>query len=393
MKPIVPINEFESELTRILQFWSDKMVDNERGGFYGQITGDNHLVPEADKGLILNARILWTFSAAYGYTGISLYKELADRAFHYLTEHFVDQENGGVYWMLDFKGNPIEKKKQIYAQAFAIYGLAEYVKVSQSKKALDLAIALFELIESHAFDTEENGYLEAKSQQWQPLEDVRLSDKDLNAEKTMNTHLHILEAYSTLLTIWDNNHLRNQLQNLISLLTNQFLSENHHFNLFFDSHWNLLSTNVSFGHDIEGSWLICEAAKVLGHEHQYQGLSKLALQMVDAALEGMDIDGGLMNEGDATSIHDTDKHWWPQAEALVGLVNAWQITNDEQYLNWMLATWEFTKSNLLDNEHGEWHWKVSRDGTNDFQEDKAGPWKCPYHNGRAMLEIMNRLQT
>ncbi len=384
-------NEFEKELVAILCFWSVKMVDNEHGGFYGKMTGNNVLVPDSDKGVVLNARILWTFSAAYKQIGMADHKSLADRAFQYIMDHFIDLEYGGVVWMVDSKGKVRDRKKQIYAQSFVIYALVEYYKISKSNSALQSAKDIFRLIETHAFDSVRNGYFEARDREWQGLDDVRLSEKDLNAEKTMNTHLHILEAYTNLLRVWKDERLKLQLRNLIELMMGPFLSDSSHFHLFYDKDWNLLSHEVSYGHDIEGSWLLCEAAEVLGDEKLFMKVSDVAIKMVDAALEGIDSDGALMNEGNNNAVIDTDKHWWPQAEALVGLVNAWQLTKEDKYLLQVISTWDFIKNHLIDPEYGEWHWRVSRTGQNDFKEDKAGPWKCPYHNGRAMIEIMNRI--
>lgn len=382
--------DFSKELNNILEFWSTQMVDLENGGFYGRMDGENHLHEHANKGVILNARILWTYSAAYQLTENEEHKILAKRAFDYVTNCFFDSE-GGVFWMLDYKGNPTETKKQIYAQSFVIYGLTEYYKITASEEALNLSIQLFKLIEKHAFDDRYNGYLEALSRDWKPLQDVRLSDKDLNAVKTMNTHLHILEAYTNLCRVWKSEDLRKKLKNLIELMMEKFVDDGYHFKLFFDGNWTLLSHEFSYGHDIEGSWLLHEAAEVLDNKDVLKKVESLAIKMADAALEGMDEDGGLMNEGNDQTIIDTDKHWWPQAEALVGLVNAWQLTKNDKYLDQAEATWTFIQENLIDHENGEWHWKVSKYRVNGFKEDKAGPWKCPYHNGRAMLEVLNRI--
>ncbi len=373
----------------ILSFWSGKMVDP-AGGYYGRIDGRGKLHEQADKAVVLNTRILWTYSAAYQLTGNPKHKLMADRAYDYITGHFIDSNNGGVYWMLDYKGELVEDKKQTYAQAFAIYAFAEYHKINEYKRAKDYAVRIFELIEEHAFDAARNGYLEAMSVQWQELKDVRLSDKDMNADKTMNTHLHVLEAYTNLYRIWPDPNLKGQLKNLIELMKSRFVGANGHFRLFFNREWELQSHEVSFGHDIEGAWLLYEAVEVLGDEKLLEEIQLVTVKMTEAAFEGFDKDGGLMNEADPDGVTDKDKHWWPQAEALVGLVNAWQITGDEKYMDQVKKVWSFIRTYLIDKE-GEWFWKVNCFGDIDLDEDKAGPWKCPYHNGRAMIEIMNRL--
>ncbi len=376
---------------QILHYWSDHMIDGQFGGFLGRIDGRNEAQPLADKGVILNARILWTFSAAYRQLLDGQYLELADRAYDYLVEHFQDREHGGVYWMVDHTGRPVETKKQVYAQAFVIYGLSEYYQVRPDRpEVLEWAMALFHLLEDRAFDAERNGYIEALDRGWQPLEDVRLSEKDLNAAKTMNTHLHVLEAYTNLYRTSQEPLLTKQLQNLIELMVDRFVDGNYHFRLFFDEQWNLLSDEFSYGHDIEGSWLLVEAAEVLDDSHLVKKTRQWALKMVHAALEGLDGDGGLMNEGNPQGFTDTNKDWWPQAEALVGLVNAWQIDGNVTHLKKAEAIATFIDKRLVDPVGG-WHWGVTRDGIPRRDEDKAGPWKCPYHNGRAMLELLRRL--
>lgn len=385
--------EMQSHLLNdILPYWMERTIDEKHGGFIGRIDGNNRIDEKADKGAILNSRILWTFSAAYNYFKDPAYLDIADRAFNYLIDHFMDKEHNGVFWMLDYKGNPTETKKQIYAQAFAIYGFSAYYKASRNKHALNAAIELFKLIETYAFDHGENGYFEAFDRQWNLLQDLRLSEKDANEKKTLNTHLHILEAYTTLYQIWKNKKLKKQLKNLIELKLDKFVNENSRFQLFFDENWNPKSDLISFGHDIEGSWLLLEAAKVLGDEQLIAKTKKVAISMVNSVMEsGIDNDGGLIYEVYSGVIKDTDKHWWPQAEAIVGFVNAWQISSDSKYLKKAKMVWEFTKDKIIDWKDGEWWFRVNKVGQPYLQEDKAGPWKCPYHNGRACLEIIKRL--
>ena len=385
--------EFRKELvTNILPYWMNRMVDEEYGGFHGRRDGYDHLDLKADKGIILNTRILWTFSHAAYILRDNNYKRVADRAYQYITRYFIDSKFRGVYWMVNFEGTPVATKKQVYAQAFATYAFAEYFKVSGKKESLEHAIDLFHLIEKHSFDQKENGYLEAFDREWKLLEDLRLSDKDANEKKTMNTHLHVLEAYTSLYRIWKDAFLAKQLRNLILVFRDKIISTNKHFNLFFDEHWNVKSHEISFGHDIEGSWLLFEAAEVLEDENLINEIKNLCLAMVEETLrQGFDEDGGLMNEANDKGLVDGDKHWWPQAEALVGLVNAWQLSANDKYLEAAIRTWRFIQTKLVDKEYGEWYWRVDRSGVVNRDEDKSGPWKCPYHNGRAMLELMNRL--
>lgn len=377
----------------ILSFWIEKMVDNENGGFYGRMDGRNEIHPDAPKGIIMNTRILWAFSCAHRHFPKWEYKEMADRAFDFLRTHFLDQDKGGVYWTLDAKGQVRDSKKQVYAQAFMIYALAEYhLAFGREHEALDLAKSIYRLTEKHSFDQANNGYLEAFDRDWYLLEDLRLSDKDANEAKTMNTHLHVLEAYTNLYRIWKDDGLAAQLRNLIRLFLERFIGADGHLHLFFDEEWHLKSSIQSYGHDIEAGWLIYEAAEVLGESELLEKTEKVAIQLTDAALEGMDTDGALMNEGGADGIEDTDKHWWPQAEALVGLVNAFQISKDSRYLESARGTWVFIQQKMIDSS-GEWHWMVSRQGEVNLIEDKAGSWKGPYHNSRAMIELIQRLNS
>ena len=254
-----------AELTsNILPFWMDRMTDKKNGGFYGRINGQAQLVENEDKGGILNARILWSFSAAYNHLGNILYKEMATRARDYALDHFFDPLNGGTFWTVDYKGKPADTKKQIYSQAFFIYALVEYYVASGDKSCLEKAISLFHLIEEKSFDTLKNGYLEAFSRDWKLLEDLRLSDKDDNEKKTTNTHLHILEAYTSLYKVWKDKELAGKLRNLTNIFVDKIIDrKSNHLNLFFDEDWVSKSHLISYGHDIEASWLVYEAAEVL----------------------------------------------------------------------------------------------------------------------------------
>ena len=386
--------ELKEELTHnILPFWMDKMTDDEHGGYYGQMNGRNQVVTDAPKGGNLNARILWTFSSASLYFKDSLYIEYAKRAKEYIFKYFFDAENGGTYWMLNADGTPANTKKQIYSQAFFIYGLVEYYRVTRDKECLDKAIELFRLIEQHSFDAELNGYFEAYGKDWVLLEDLRLSEKDANEKKTMNTHLHILEAYTNLFRVWDDPLLEKQLRNLIELFLDKIVNDKtHHLDLFFDEDWDCKSTLFSYGHDIEAAWLLDEAALVLGDIDLINKVHAVSLRIANAAAEGLQVDGSIINEKNSETGHlDTNCDWWPQAEAVVGFFNAYELSKEENYALKALAGWEFINHNLVDKKNGEWYWSVSAAGKADIANDKAGFWKCPYHNSRMCLELMSRI--
>lgn len=377
----------------ILRFWLDKMVDQEHGGFYGRIDGHEHLHADAEKGAILNARILWAFSAAYRVLGDKTYLEAASRAKHYIIDYFVDPEYGGVYWSLDCNGKPLDTKKQFYAIGFAIYGMSEYARATGDAEALKVAIDLYRCIEEHALDHEYNGYIEAMTRDWQPIADMRLSELDANYPKSQNTHLHIIEPYTNLYRVWKSDELKASLHNLIDIFTDRILNpETHHLDLFFDMDWKRGAGALeSYGHDIECSWLIHEAALVLGDAEVLKKVEPIVEMVAKASEKGLNADGSMVHEANLdTGYVDSDLHWWVQAEAVVGFFNIYQYFGDESALQKAQHCWTYIKENLIDNENGEWHWSRRKDGTLNLDDDKAGFWKCPYHNSRMCLEIIER---
>jgi len=382
-------SEVKLELFNILNYWVENTVDVKHGGFVGKRDYYNNLVEKASKGIILNTRILWSFSAASNHLKTNNYKDICDRAYSYLKTFFNDEKHQGLFWELTYKGEPINRRKQVYAQAFGTYALSEYYLFSKNEDAKDWAIELFALLEKHAKDTLSLGYLEAFNHDWGSIQDMRLSTKDMNAAKTMNTHLHVLEAYTSLLKIYDNAQLRESLKTLIELFINKFLNSSNHFDLFFDKQWKLLSNSVSYGHDIETVWLLIEAAKRTGDSHLITQIENLAIQVSNTFLEeAIDIDGAVLNEKNLSTGHtDTDKHWWPQMEALVGLNYAYKIKKEEKYISHSLLIWDFTKKHLIDRENGEWHFRVNRNGSAYTSEDKVSMWKAPYHTSRACMVL------
>lgn len=377
----------------ILRFWLDKMVDQEHGGFYGRIDGHEHLHADAEKGAILNARILWAFSAAYRVLGDKTYLEAASRAKHYIIDYFIDPEYGGVYWSLDCNGKPLDTKKQFYAIGFAIYGMSEYARATGDAEALKVAIDLYRCIEEHALDHEYNGYIEAMTRDWQPIADMRLSELDANYPKSQNTHLHIIEPYTNLYRVWKSDELKASLHNLIDIFTDRILNpETHHLDLFFDMDWKRGAGALeSYGHDIECSWLIHEAALVLGDAEVLKKVEPIVEMVAKASEKGLNADGSMVHEANLdTGYVDSDLHWWVQAEAVVGFFNIYQYFGDDSALQKAQHCWTYIKENLIDNENGEWHWSRRKDGTLNLDDDKAGFWKCPYHNSRMCLEIIER---
>ena len=379
----------------ILPFWLEKTIDRENGGFYGRIDGHGVLHKEAEKGAILNARILWTFSAAYRVLRKPEYLEAVTRAKDYVIAHFYDKEFGGTYWSLDYLGQPKDTKKQFYAIGFMIYGLSEYARATGDKEALDYAIRLFDTIESHSFDRENNGYIEACTREWGEIADMRLSDFDANYPKSQNTHLHIIEPYTNLFRVWKDERLERALRNLINIFTDHILNpETHHLDLFFENDWTRGAGHLeSYGHDIECSWLMHEAALVLGDKDVLAKVEPVVQMVAKASEKGLNADGSMIHEANLDTGHvDDDLHWWVQAETVVGFFNIYQYFGDETALDKAERCWQYIKDNLIDRENGEWYWSRHADGTLNTDDDKAGFWKCPYHNGRMCLEIIERTE-
>lgn len=385
--------EMSEELKNLLFFWSTEAVDLEFGGYIGRIDHHGNKDVKANKGAVLNSRILWTFSAAYKITEEKKYLESANRAYFYLIKHFWDKEYGGLIWSTDYKGNAINTRKQAYAQGFGIYALSEYYKITGNAESLEYAKKLYIILEDKFLDKKHNGYIEALTQNWSAQEDMRLSEKDANSPKSMNTHLHILEPYTNLYRVWKDKKLEKSMLSLLDIFATKITdSKTGHFNLFFDMDWSVQSSAVSYGHDIEGAWLMNEAANELGDSNVISTIQKVTKKLVDITMkEGSDVDGSLFNEREGDKL-DMDKHWWPQAEAMVGLVDAWELYSNSAYLEQMSQIWCFIKTHLIDKINGEWFWRVNQDGEPDASEDKVGFWKCSYHNCRALIEVITRLR-
>ncbi len=384
--------ELQHELNAILSFWEQHATDHGFGGFYGQIDNSNHVFKNAAKGSVLNARILWAFSAACSLTANENYRQSATRAFEYFINYFIDKKNGGVYWTVDYQGFPLDTKKQIYALSFAIYGLSGYYLATQNEDARDAAIKLYEEIVMYSYDFANGGYIEALSVDWKPLTDLRLSEKDANEKKSMNTHLHVLEGFANLYRAWPDEVLKKRIAELINIFFEHIIDpETHHLKLFFDDEWHSKSDIVSYGHDIEAAWLILEAAEIIGDPFLAEQAKVNAVQMANAVAEGLDADGGLWYEYDRGSKHwIREKHSWPQAEGMVGFFNTWQITGEVKYFQQSRGSWNFIQKFILDKTNGEWFWGITQNYST-MNEDKAGIWKCPYHNTRACIEVIKRI--
>jgi len=435
------VSEFRQELQHILNYWEKFTIDHRQGGFYGRLANDNQVVEGAVKGAVLNARILWTFSAAYNLTKEARLLEVAERSFDYVSSRFLNLPFGGVYWSVTAEGVPADDRQQMYAIAFMIYGLTEYARATGlaegvrtmllTEDILELAIGLYRDIEDNSYDAVRGGYMEAFTADWKPIDDLRLSDKDANEKKTMNTHLHILEAYTNLYRVWPDKELAGKIRGLIGNFTDHIIDgRTHHLHLFFDENWEVRPGRVAFGenwevrsgrvafgedgevrsgkvafgedgevrrrvisygHDIEASWLLLEAAEVLGDQDLIRRVKELSVKIAEASMEGVNPDGSMNYELDGGHLI-AERHWWVQAEAMVGFLNAWQLTGEVSFYDKFLAVWAYTKKYIIDREKGEWFWGRTAEGEVMPGQDKVGFWKCPYHNSRACMEVIRRLE-
>ncbi len=383
------IEEVKNELeNHIIPFWSG-LKDEENGGFYGYMGYDLKLDKKADKGVILHSRILWFYSKCYSVLKDKSCLELANHAFEFVKNHSIDYDNGGVYWMLDYKGNPVDTMKHTYNIAFAIYALSAYYNASGEKFALDLAYKLFDDIEANTLD--EYGYREAFSKDWKLISNDALSENGLMADKTMNTILHLIEAYTELLKAGKNPRVESRLRFLLSQVSDKvFDADNDMLNVFFDTKLEVIGDIHSYGHDIEATWLIDLACETIGDKELTEKFKNINLRISENIYNLAYEDGALNTERDKEHI-EKKRVWWVQAESVVGFINAYQKSGDKKYLDVAKEIWEYIKVGMIDKREGsEWFNEVGFDGKPFEHKEIVGPWKCPYHNGRMCLEVISR---
>lgn len=393
MKNSELIATFEAELRAISHWWCKHGLDEKHGGFWGRIDDCNRIDRQANKGVIQNARILWYFSEVAKFRGRAQDVACAERAYAYICKHFIDEQYGGVFWELNCRGQVLNGRKQIYAQAFALYAFCAYYRLTGDAQALTYAQQLFELIERYGRDGEQGGYFEAFNREWGSIDDLRLSPKEMNWPKTMNTHLHVLEAYSSLFVTCASDPVEQALHELVTCFDQRFITASGHLRMFMDGNWQDKSDCYSFGHDIECSWLLWEAVEAVGDETLRNALRPRVLRMAEVCVsEGIGSRGELLDAYNFIKGEmNPERVWWVQAEAMVGFLNAYALSGDAAYFATFEGLWRFIQTYQIDREYGEWRWLSSLDESQNHSDHKGGPWKGPYHNGRAMMEVLRRL--
>lgn len=400
------IREMQSELDDIFRFWSTRMPDQENGGFLAGILTSGEVDRSGPKGAVLNARILWSFSAlAIHYSQITddpeaacksdTCRQMADRAFDYLVRYFRDPIHQGYFWSVDQEGQPFHDRKQVYAQAFVLYGFTEYYRLTGDNLVLELVLELFATIETWGFDQAAGGYTEAYNRDWSPIPDLKLSPKDLNEPFSLNTHLHVLEAFTSLWKIAPRPEVKYSLIRLYGIFYRRFLDRQGHLNMFFTRTWVPSGRLISYGHDIEATWLLEESLNSLTDNPWRRTILARTATMVDIFCnEAILPDGSVRYESDPESGHDDrDRHWWVQAEAMVGLLHAYRNNPDEKYITAAHSIWVYIREQMKDPLTGEWYWRLDPDGRWFPDDTIAGFWKCPYHNSRACLESIRLLKS
>ena len=380
-------NEIKAHLEeKILPFW-EALKDDEHGGFYGYMDESLKLNRQADKGCILNSRILWTFSTAARVLKRADLVPFADQAYAFLNS-FLDPENGGVYWSVTWDGKPADTTKHTYCQAFAVYGLAAYYRLTGKEEALGKAMDLFRVIERKCRD--EKGYLEALKADFSPESNEKLSENGVMASRTMNTLLHVIEAYAELERACPDPAVREAgLRGLEQALTTVYNPTGRRMEVFFDADFRSLLDMQSYGHDIEGSWLLKDAAESLAGGAKAEKWQPMCLDLLESATERAFTDHGLHYEMVNGQLN-TIRAWWPQAEAMLGFLFGWESTGDPVWLRRMRTQWDYVLRSVVDSrEGGEWLNEIREDGSS-IGKPVVEEWKCPYHNGRMCLRLLER---
>ena len=388
------VNEIETHLKeKLIPFW-EGLKDKENGGYYGYMGYDLAIDTHYEKGCILNSRILWFFSNAYMLLGEDHLKDAAEHAYKFLKDCCIDKENGGVYWSVTYNGKISDDTKHTYNQAFAIYALSSYYDAIKDEEALKIAEELFNLIEEKC--TDEYGYLEAFSRTFEPAGNDKLSENGVMADKTMNTLLHVFEAYTEYYRVSHNEKAAARLRFMLDIFKNNVYNEKlGRQEVFFDQKYTPLIDLYSYGHDIETAWLLDRGLEVLGDSGYIEMFAPVTNALAVNIYNRAFVNGSVLNEAE-NGVNDTTRIWWVQAESIVGFINEGMkipgTDESSKYFKAAEALWEYIKEFIIDKREGsEWFWSVNADGE-PCQKPIVEPWKCPYHNGRMCIEIVRRMK-
>lgn len=374
---------------KLIPFWK-ALKDDRFGGYFGYVGYDLEVEREAVKGCILMSRITWFFSQAAVMLKDPELVEYADWGYRFLTEHCMDREEGGVYWSVTFDGKPLDTTKHTYNQAFAIYALSAYYEASGDGQALKEAEALYHLIETKMRD--EGGYLEAFDRSFRPVSNEKLSENGVSAARTMNTLLHVMEAYTELYRVTGHREVRKSIISILESLESKVWNPvKRRQEVFFDADWNSLIDLYSYGHDIETAWLTDRTLEILGDEELTERIGSITEAMTDQVYREAFDGRSLPAEAENGTVKE-DRIWWVQAETVTGFLNGWQKRPDrKEYLEAARSAWDFIRAYVADKREGsEWFWYVTKEGV-PAEEPIVEPWKCPYHNGRMCMEVIRRL--
>ncbi len=391
-------NELKLHLTKkILPFW-EKLTDWDRGGFYGYVDRNLDVKTEAYKGCILNSRVLWTFATAARVLGNPEYLRYARHAFDFMAR-FEDGEKGGVYWSVTAEGEPLDRTKHTYCQAFAIYGLAAYMRAvgeADPRYALarERAFRLFDVIEGPCSD--EGGYGEAFEPDFVPVGNEKLSDnpklmeRGEVASRTMNTLLHVLEAYAEFYRAVPDERIRQAgvacLERFLHVMYN---APARRLEVFYDRDYRSLLDMQSYGHDIEGSWLMWDAVEAMIPENERAPYRAMCLNLAEATCARAFTDHGMENEIVEGEVEHT-RVWWVQAETMLGFDNAYDLSGDPVWKDRVQKQWQYVQDVIVDPREGsEWYWSTDENGV-PTDKPIVEEWKCPYHNGRMCLRLIEK---
>jgi mannobiose 2-epimerase len=375
----------------LIPFWL-ALYDPQHGGHYGHVDLAGTINRTAPKTAIVVARLLW-FLSTVGYVfGDGRCLEQAARTKAFLLNRVYDRARGGLFWAVTHDGRPADPTKHLYAQAFGIYSLSSHAATAGDAEALGAAKELFVLLESRVRRAE-GGYAEAFDAAWQPIEDRRIAWQGGARTITANSHIHLVEAYTALVRAWPSPGPRAALADLVRFILDRFVTpDGTSLYQALDADLRPLPSAPSFGHDIEASWLLDDAGDALGDAALQQRLRRVAASLATAAASRAQLrDGGFLSSAiraDAASV--PPRVWWVQAEAIVGLVNVAQQGGPPGMMTRAEALWGFIERVMIDRENGEWFEAVDGNGRPLPDRPKVGPWKEPYHQARACLEIMRR---